>query len=117
MLLGASHCKPNESFGYSCEPREDGSLKLKVDPKEYFRILLGYKDVDMFDRTSPEMSLDRIKVHPLYVMIRLVMIYYSQEDLVVKEYTDQCPSTRKDSKVQGFSRGLLILFYYKGRGL
>ena len=117
MWLGVSHCKPNESFGYSCEAREDGSLKLKVDPTEYFRILLGYKDVDMFDRTSPEMSPDRIKVHPLYVMIRLVMIHYSQEDLVVKKYTDQGPSIRKDSKVQGFSRGLLILFSYEGRGL
>ena len=38
------------------------------------------------------------------------MIHYSQEDLVVIEFTDQCPSIRKDSKVQGFSQGLLFFF-------
>ena len=37
------------------------------------------------------------------------MIHYSQEDLFVIEFTDQGPSIRKES-----SRGLLILFYYKG---
>ena len=45
------------------------------------------------------------------------MIHYSQEDLVVIEFTDQGPSIRKGSKVRCFSRGLLILFYYKGQGL
>ena len=47
----------------------------------------------------------------------LEMIHYSQEELVVIEFTAQGLHIRKDSKVQGFSRGLLILFYYKGGGL
>ena len=52
----------------------------------------------------------------VYVSLK-IMIHYSQEDLVVIEFTDQAPSIRKDSKVQAFSRELLILFYYKGLGL
>ena len=40
-----------------------------------------------------------------------------QEDLVVIKFTEKGPSIGKESKGRGFSRGLLILFYYKGRGL
>ena len=43
----------------------------------------------------------------------VIMIHYYQEDLVVIEITGQSPSSRKDSKVRGFSRGLLSLFYYE----
>ena len=46
------------------------------------------------------------------------MIHYSQEDLVVKEFTNQGLCVRKDSEVQDFNQELLILLYNKiGRGL
>ena len=42
--------------------------------------------------------------------------HYCHLDLVVIEITGQSPISRKDSKVRGFSRGLLSLFYYKDWG-
>ena len=60
------------------------------------------------------LSHNRAIANILYVVLTTGMIHYSQEDLVVIKFTDQGPSIRKGSKVRGFSRGLLILFYHKG---
>ena len=49
------------------------------------------------------------------------MTHNSQEDLVVIEFTDTKAGVLEKNQVRGFSRtvsrGLLILFYYKGQGL
>ena len=64
-ILSAAHCFCMVHLG--CKPASEKRKNLEIDfnPKDHIRILLGWKDLDLF-RTSSEKQFwpDKIKIHP-----------------------------------------------------
>jgi hypothetical protein len=61
-ILSAAHCMCET---LPCEPRKDGSLKIDFNPEDHIRLLMGYKNLDLFDRAENPIKPDRVEIHPL----------------------------------------------------
>ena len=62
-ILSAAHCICQF---VTCKPVSKKEKRLKIDfkPKDYIRIILGYKDLDMSDKSDNLFWPVKIKIHP-----------------------------------------------------
>ena len=61
-ILTAAHCICQGHM--KCKSRKNGGLKIDFNPKNHIRILMGYKDIDLFKRSKSGIWPDKIEIHP-----------------------------------------------------